>query len=119
MRGGFVDQNPEPRRPAIHLFSEYFLREPELLACLRQETRELPLGGMQISPEQGQFMALLMQLMGARRCLEVGTFTGYSALACALALPPEGELLTLDISDEWTRIAQRYWLAAGWPRGCI
>lgn len=94
-------------------FQSISLREPELLACLRQETRELPLGGMQISPEQGQFMALLMQLMGARRCLEVGTFTGYSALACALALPPEGELLTLDISDEWTRIAQRYWLAAG------
>jgi caffeoyl-CoA O-methyltransferase len=68
---------------------------------------------MQIAPEQGQFMALLLQLIGARRCLEVGTFTGYSALACALALPGDGRLVTLDISTEWTAIARRYWIDAG------
>jgi caffeoyl-CoA O-methyltransferase len=68
---------------------------------------------MQVSPEQGQFMALLVRLLGARRCLEVGTFTGYSALACALALPPDGRLVTLDISAEWTAVARRHWLDAG------
>lgn len=89
------------------------LREPELLARLRAETMRLPMAVMQISPEQGQFMALLVQLIGARRCLEVGTFTGYSALACALALPPDGELVALDISEEWTAIGRRYWAEAG------
>jgi predicted O-methyltransferase YrrM len=71
------------------------------------------MGRMQISPEQGQFMALLVRLTGAVRCLEVGTFTGYSALVCALALPPDGELLTLDVNEEWTAIALRYWAEAG------
>jgi caffeoyl-CoA O-methyltransferase len=71
------------------------------------------MAGMQISPEQGQFMALLLGLTGARRCLEIGTFTGYSALVCALALPADGKLLTLDVSEEWTAIARRYWLEAG------
>jgi predicted O-methyltransferase YrrM len=89
------------------------LREPEVLVRLRAETTRLPMAVMQISPEQGQFMALLVQLLGARRCLEVGTFTGYSALACALVLPPDGELVTLDISEEWTAIGRRYWAAAG------
>ena len=89
------------------------LREPEVLARLRDETRRLPMAVMQISPEQGQFMALLIQLAGARRCLEVGTFTGYSALVCALALPPDGELISLDISEQWTGIARRYWAEAG------
>ena len=89
------------------------LREHELLAELRCETAALPMAGMQISPEQGQFMALLIRLMGARRCLEVGTFTGYSALACALALPADGQLVALDISAEWTAIGRRYWAAAG------
>jgi predicted O-methyltransferase YrrM len=88
------------------------LREPEVLARLRAETMRLPMAVMQISPEQGQFMALLVQLLGARRCLEVGTFTGYSALACALALPPDGELVALDISEEWTAIGRRYWAEA-------
>ncbi len=68
---------------------------------------------MQISPEQGQFMAFLVRAIGARNCLEVGTFTGYSALACALALPPDGEVVALDISEEWTRVARRYWDEAG------
>lgn len=89
------------------------LRESSALASLRQETAELPLSVMQISPEQGQFMALLIRLTDARRCLEVGTFTGYSALACAEALPEDGRLLALDISAEWTAVAQRHWQAAG------
>lgn len=89
------------------------LREPEVLARLRAETMRLPMAVMQISPEQGQFMALLIQLLGARRCLEVGTFTGYSALVCALALPPDGELVALDVSDEWTAMGRRYWAEAG------
>jgi len=89
------------------------LREPQVLGELRAETARLPLARMQIAPEQGQFMALLVRLLGARRCLEVGTFTGYSALACALALPPDGELLALDLSEEWTAIGRRFWLAAG------
>jgi len=89
------------------------LREPDVLLRLRQETARLPMARMQISPEQGQFMAFLVRLMGARSCLEVGTFTGYSALACALALPADGELVALDISDEWTSIGRRYWDEAG------
>jgi predicted O-methyltransferase YrrM len=89
------------------------LREPELLARLRAETRLLPQGSMQISPEQGQFMGLLVRLMSARRALEIGTFTGYSALAVALALPPEGRLVCCDVSEEWTRIARRFWREAG------
>ncbi|TFG86384.1 MAG: SAM-dependent methyltransferase [Chromatiales bacterium] len=89
------------------------LREADVLARLRTETMRLPMARMQISPEQGQFMALLVQIMGARRCLEVGTFTGYSALACALALPPDGEIVALDISEEWTAIGRRYWADAG------
>ncbi|MEO7385518.1 MAG: class I SAM-dependent methyltransferase [Gammaproteobacteria bacterium] len=89
------------------------VREPAVLEQLRQETARLPMAVMQISPEQGQFMAFLVNLIGARHCLEVGTFTGYSALACALALPADGELVALDISKEWTAIALRYWALAG------
>ena len=89
------------------------LREPAVLAALRAETAALPMARMQISPEQGQFMALLLKLIGARRCLEIGTFTGYSALVCALALPADGHLVALDISEEWTAIARRYWAEAG------
>jgi predicted O-methyltransferase YrrM len=85
------------------------VREPDLLAELRRETSALPMAKMQIGPEQGQFMALLIQIMGARNCLEVGTFTGYSALVCALALPEDGRLITLDVSEEWTQIATRFW----------
>lgn len=92
---------------------ENSLREPEVLRRLREETAGLPMAAMQISPEQGQFMALLVRATDARRCLEVGTFTGYSALACALALPAGGELVALDISEEWTAVARRYWQEAG------
>ena len=89
------------------------LREPPLLARLREETAKVPMAEMQISPEQGQFMALLVELIGAHRTLEVGTFTGYSALAVALALPPEGRVITCDINEEMTAIARRYWAEAG------
>jgi predicted O-methyltransferase YrrM len=89
------------------------LREPDILARLRDETLHRADAEMQIAPEQGQFMALLLKLIGARRSLEVGTFTGYSALVCALALPEDGQLIALDINEETTAIAQRYWAEAG------
>ena len=90
-------------------------REPEVLARLREETRESTGDrfGMQIAPDQGQFMALLVQLMGARKALEVGVFTGYSSLSVALALPEDGRLIACDVSEEWTSIARRYWKEAG------
>ncbi len=89
------------------------LREAAVLAALREETAALPEANMQIAPEQGQFMALLARLIAARQVLEIGTFTGYSALALALALPEDGRLVTCDRSREWTDIAQRYWQRAG------
>lgn len=89
------------------------LREPALLARLREETARDPLARMQIAPEQGQFMALLVQLMGAKKALEIGVFTGYSSLCVALALPSDGALIACDISDEWTAVARRYWAEAG------
>jgi predicted O-methyltransferase YrrM len=88
------------------------LREPDLLRRLRAETASLTEARMQIAPEQGQFMALLVRLMGARRCLEVGVFTGYSSLAIALALPDDGRIVGCDVSAEWTAVARRYWAAA-------
>lgn len=89
------------------------LREHPLLARLRAETARHPSANMQIAPEQGQFMALLLKLIGARRCIEVGVFTGYSSLAMALALPPDGRILACDISEEYTAVARRYWDEAG------
>jgi len=89
------------------------LREPPLLRKLRLETAAMPNSNMQIAPEYGQFMALLMQLMGARRTLEVGVFTGYSSLAVALALPPDGRIVACDVSEEFTAVARRYWKEAG------
>ena len=89
------------------------LREPPLLLALREETSELTQRSMQISPEQGQFMALLARLIGARRCLEVGVFTGYSSLATALALPDDGSIVACDVSEEWTAVARRYWKRGG------
>ncbi len=88
-------------------------REPAILARLRAETATHPQAGMQIAPEQGALLTLLTELVGARRCLEIGTFTGYSSLAVALALPPDGLLLCCDVSDEYTRTARRYWADAG------
>lgn len=89
------------------------LREPEILAELRCETMAMAERSMQIAPEQGQFMALLLRLAGARRILEIGTFTGYSALAMALALPAEGRIVACDVSEPWTQVARRYWRRAG------
>jgi predicted O-methyltransferase YrrM len=89
------------------------LRESELQRRLREETAEDPMARMQISPEQGQFMALLARLMGARRCIEVGVFTGYSSLAVALALPADGRIVACDVSEQWTSVARRYWAEAG------
>jgi predicted O-methyltransferase YrrM len=89
------------------------LREPEVLRRLREETAALPMAGMQVAPEQGQFMALIARLIGAKHYLEIGTFTGYSALAVALALPFEGRVLACDVNPETMAVAQRYWAAAG------
>ena len=92
---------------------EVSVREHPLLAELRAETARLPAAECQISPEQGQLMALLVRLIGARRALEIGTFTGYSSLSVALALPPDGKLVCCDMSEEWTAVARRYWEKAG------
>jgi predicted O-methyltransferase YrrM len=89
------------------------LREPASLKALRDETHALPQRNMQISPEQGQFMQLLLELMGARRVIEIGTFTGYSAMAMALALPADGQIVTCDVSEDFTSIARRHWKSAG------
>jgi predicted O-methyltransferase YrrM len=87
--------------------------EHELLRALRRQTEKLPRGHMQITPEQGHLLALLVRLMGTRRVLEIGTFTGYSALAMALALPADGRIVTCDLNEEWTQIAREYWQRAG------
>jgi caffeoyl-CoA O-methyltransferase len=89
------------------------LRETGLQRRLREETAANPMSRMQISPELGQFMALLARLTGARRCIEVGVFTGYSSLAVALALPDDGSIVACDVSEEWTAVARRYWAEAG------
>ena len=89
------------------------LREPDILRQLREETAKLSMAQMQISPEQGQLMALLVQLMGAKKTLEIGVFTGYSALAVALALPIDGKMIACDISEEYTAIAKDFWTRAG------
>jgi predicted O-methyltransferase YrrM len=89
------------------------LREHPVLAHLRAETAGMPNASMQIAPEQGAFMALLVQLTGARRILEIGTFTGYSSTAMALALPEDGRITCLDVSREWTDRARQAWADAG------
>jgi len=89
------------------------LRDDDILARLREETGALEWGRMQIAPEQGQLMALLTRLVGARNAIEVGVFTGYSALSVARALPGDGRLVACDVSEEWTAIARRYWKEAG------
>jgi len=89
------------------------LRETPLLKRLRDETQALPMARWQVAPEQGQFLALLVKLAGARRLLEVGTFTGYSALCMAAALPADGSLMCCDIPGDYNAIARRYWQEAG------
>jgi caffeoyl-CoA O-methyltransferase len=88
-------------------------REPEILRRLRAETGPMEFSGMQISPEQGELMAFLVRLLGVRRYLEIGTFTGYSALAVALALPEDGRVTACDVSEDWTTVARRFWREAG------
>ncbi|HEU4811374.1 MAG TPA: class I SAM-dependent methyltransferase [Nocardioides sp.] len=88
-------------------------REPDVLARLREETAALPQHRMQISPEEGSFLAMLVELTGARRCIEVGTFTGYSSTAVALALPDDGMIVCCDVSEDWTSLARKYWDEAG------
>jgi caffeoyl-CoA O-methyltransferase len=89
------------------------LREPDVLRRLREETSNHEMGRMQIAPEQGQFMALLVRLLRARKTLEVGVFTGYSSAVVALALPSDGRVIACDVSEEYTAIARRYWEEAG------
>lgn len=120
MLAAFSNRNPEMSNRSIGLDADVYryllsvsLREDDLLAELRAETAKLPQSNMQIAPEQGQFMALVANLVGAQRYLEVGTFTGYSALAVARAMGENGETIACDISREWTDIARRYWQRAG------
>ncbi len=89
------------------------LREPAILTRIREETAAHPYASMQISPDQGAFFDLLVKLMGARRILEVGVFTGYSSTAFALALPPDGQLVACELKEEYANIARRYWAEAG------
>jgi len=96
-----------------HYLLDVSLREPKLLAELREETARHPGARMQTAPEQGQFMALLVELIGARKTLEIGVFTGYSALWVAGALPPDGKVVALDVDPDTTAVARRYWERAG------
>ncbi len=100
--------------PELHQYLlDVSLRESLILKELRNETQKLPDSIMQISPEQGQFMQLLVKLIGARKILEVGVFTGYSTLSMALALLDDGQITACDISEEWTSMARQYWKKAG------
>jgi O-methyltransferase len=109
-----VSNRTTPLSDALHRYLlDNSLRESPLLRRLREETAALPEANMQIAPEQGQFLQLLVRLGGLRRCLEIGTFTGYSSLALALALPADGEIIACDLSEEWTAVARRYWREAG------
>lgn len=92
------------------------VREPEVAARLREETQKLAQAQMQIAPDQGQFMQLLVQLLRAQRTLEVGVFTGYSSLWVALGLPEDGRIIACDVSEEYTAVARRYWKEAGVDR---
>jgi predicted O-methyltransferase YrrM len=102
--------------PLYDYYASVSLRESDLQRRLRDETAQLPNARMQVSPEQGQFLGLLVQLLRARRTLEVGVFTGYSSLATALALPEDGQIIACDVNREWTDIARRYWREAGVDR---
>lgn len=88
------------------------INESKLLYQLREETAQLEYSVMQISPEQGQFMSLLIKLMGVKRAIEIGTFTGYSSICVATAMPEDGKLICCDISPQWTSIAEKYWALA-------
>ena len=103
-----------PENPDLYAYVQRLsVREPDLLGRLRAETATMPNAQMQISPEQGQFMAFLVKSIDARRALELGTFTGYSSLCMALALPADGVLVCCDNNRAWTDVARRYWDEAG------
>jgi caffeoyl-CoA O-methyltransferase len=97
----------------IDYIEAHSLREHPAQAALRQATLGVPHHGMQIGPDQGQFMALLVKLIGARRTIEIGVYTGYSALAVALALPDDGRVLACDVSEEYTKVGRPVWAQAG------
>jgi predicted O-methyltransferase YrrM len=99
--------------PDVYQYVLQSSREPDVLARLRQATASVPHSVMQIGADQGQLLALLAKSIGARRCIEIGTYTGYSALAVALALPPDGYLVACDVSEEWTSIGRPFWREAG------
>jgi caffeoyl-CoA O-methyltransferase len=101
---------PEPLQ---HYIAANWIHEPEPLARLRVETSELSNSGMQIGPDQGVLMGILAKLIGAKRYLEVGVFTGYSSTSVALALPDDGSIVACDVSDEFTSMARKYWAEAG------
>ena len=107
-----IRNNFLPEDVAQYAF-QMFGREPDVARRLREATAPRPESEMQISPDQGQFMGLLVKLMGAKRCIEVGTYTGYSALSVALALPPDGQLIACDVSEEFTSIGRKFWKEAG------
>jgi caffeoyl-CoA O-methyltransferase len=96
----------------LQYIASHGARETAVQRRLRAVTHRIPMGGMQIGPDQAALMQLLVRLLGAKRCLEIGTFTGYSALAVALALPSNGKVVCCDVSEEWTSIARKYWKLA-------
>jgi predicted O-methyltransferase YrrM len=105
---------PTPMTDALYEYSlAVGLREPDLFRALREETSRLTHCEMQIAPEQGPFLAMLAQVLGARNCLEVGTFTGYSSLWVASVLPPDGNLICCDVNEEYTALARKYWALTG------
>jgi predicted O-methyltransferase YrrM len=107
------ERSPIQDEEVYRYLLEVSSREPEVLARLRAATSPRPEAEMQIGPDQGQLLALLVRLIGARRCIEVGTYTGYSALAVALALPADGVLYACDVSREFTAVGEPFWREAG------
>src|SRR5437868_14502923 len=109
-----MSSKPTPLSDTLYEYLlAHSLRETEVQRELRDKTAKMKQGGMQISPDQGQFMQLLARLLNARRAIEVGVFTGYSSLSVALALPADGRIVACDVSEEWTAVARRYWEKAG------
>lgn len=100
--------------PEVYAYlQQVSLREHDVLKKLREQTHKMSMSQMQVSPEQGQFMRLLVELMGAKRIIELGVFTGYSTLSMAMGLPDDGRIIACDLNVEWTKIAKKYWEMAG------